>query len=178
MALSSITKRHFAEELQRLAKDRPITRISVAEICRASDATRQTFYYHFHDKYDLVAWIYLQDLSDAAGPEGDIGLASLTRMLEAIRSKAGFYRSALQDSSQNNLMSYIVDYGTDFMLDSLERSRRLEPTDRLRMTVRYHSHGMVGLTFDWLEGGCQTGTDELAGLMSRNIELILRDFTS
>lgn len=149
----------------------------MAQTRRSCGATRQTFYYHFHDKYDLVAWIYLQDLRQAAGPEGDMGVRSLRRMLLSVWDKGDFDRNALQDASQNNLMSYVVEYGTSFMLDSLRRNQHVEATRPLRMAVRYHSFGMVGLVADWLEGTCKATPDELAEVLSGNVRLLVREAT-
>ena len=42
-------------------KHKPIDKIRVTEICKAADIERPTFYYHFKDKYDLVAWMFCSD---------------------------------------------------------------------------------------------------------------------
>ncbi|HOC34893.1 MAG TPA: TetR family transcriptional regulator, partial [Ruminococcus flavefaciens] len=36
-------------------KTKPLDKIRVTEICRVAEIERPTFYYHFKDKYDLVA---------------------------------------------------------------------------------------------------------------------------
>lgn len=175
MALTLATKRLFASELQNLAAQKPFAKISVAEICRASGATRQTFYYHFHDKYDLAAWIYLQDLSQAVEPTGTIGPESLTRMLEAMHQKRDFYRNALQDASQNNLMSYIREYGTNFLLEAVERQYHLDPTPQLRLAVRYHSYGMSGVLVEWLDGAWPMSSQEMATQLGKSLEHLVQD---
>lgn len=175
MALTLATKRLFASELQNLAAQKPFAKISVAEICRACDATRQTFYYHFHDKYDLAAWIYLQDLAQAVEPTGGIGRESLTRMLDSMLQKRDFYRSALEDTSQNNLMSYIREYGTNFLLDAIERQYDLEPTPQLRLAVRYHSYGMNGVVVEWLDGAWPMSSEEMAAQLGRSLDHLVQD---
>lgn len=42
-------------------KKRP-DKITVIDICRQANVSRETFYYHFVDKYDLFKWIYTQNL--------------------------------------------------------------------------------------------------------------------
>ena len=56
------TKKEFAEALIALAEKKEIEKITVQDLLDACDASRQTFYNHFRDKYDLINWIY----SDAA----------------------------------------------------------------------------------------------------------------
>lgn len=175
MPLAQLTKQLFADELQKLAADKPFAKISVAEICRASGATRQTFYYHFRDKYDLTAWVYLQDMAQSVGPYNEVGEESLVRMLDTMAEKRDFYRSALQDTSQNNLLSYIREYGTNFLLEAIERQYHLDPTPQLRLAVRYHSYGMNGIVIEWLDGSWPVTSQELASQLGKNLEYLLQD---
>ena len=152
MTRAAVTKQLFADEIIRLAKDRPITQISVTELCRACGTTRQSFYYHFHDKYDLVAWIYLQDL-ERATKEHQLGPDALYGLLSRMYDKGDFYRNALLDNSQNNLMAYVIESQTDILLNALTKKHHGKPTDDLRLAVRYHAYGMLGIIADWLGGG-------------------------
>lgn len=44
--------------MKELMKRKSINRIRVCEICEEAEIDRSTFYYHFKDKYALVAWIF------------------------------------------------------------------------------------------------------------------------
>ncbi len=45
------------------------------DLCEKSGADRDTFYYHFRDKYELVAWIYASSAEESMGGlEGHMGL--------------------------------------------------------------------------------------------------------
>ncbi len=55
------TKELFAEQLYKLLTVKSFEKIQIKDICQSAHASRQTFYYHFQDKYDLIAWIFLQD---------------------------------------------------------------------------------------------------------------------
>ena len=39
----------------------PLEEISVAALTRRCKVNRQTFYYHFHDIYDLLALVFLNE---------------------------------------------------------------------------------------------------------------------
>ena len=58
--MAEITKLWIADKMKDLMKQKPINKIRVTEICKAAEIERPTFYYHFKDKYDLVAWIFFQ----------------------------------------------------------------------------------------------------------------------
>ena len=53
--MAEITKLWIANKMRELMKYKSIDKIRVTEICKAAGIERPTFYYHFKDKYDLVA---------------------------------------------------------------------------------------------------------------------------
>ena len=56
--MAEITKKWIADNMREIMKYKSIDKIRVTEICKAADIERPTFYYHFKDKYDLVAWMF------------------------------------------------------------------------------------------------------------------------
>lgn len=56
--MSVRTKQWIAETMKKLMTKKPLDKIRVTEICREAEIERPTFYYHFRDKYELVAWIF------------------------------------------------------------------------------------------------------------------------
>ena len=50
------TKEILAESFRELAADRAIDKITVQEIVNNCGYSSATFYRHFKDKYDLIAW--------------------------------------------------------------------------------------------------------------------------
>ena len=55
---TNLTKKELAESLKRLASERLFEHITVGDIVKECGVNRQTFYYHFTDKYELLDWIY------------------------------------------------------------------------------------------------------------------------
>ena len=51
-------KETLADALIRLSAAKPISRITVQDIVNECNTSRRTFYNHFHDKYELINWIY------------------------------------------------------------------------------------------------------------------------
>ena len=58
MAGSHITKLALANAMKSIMAQQPFARISVSDISTACGMSRKSFYYHFHDKYELVSWIF------------------------------------------------------------------------------------------------------------------------
>ena len=59
---SSLTKRALAAAIKELMREKPLVKISIADIVERCQMNRQSFYYHFRDKYDLVNWIFYTEL--------------------------------------------------------------------------------------------------------------------
>lgn len=63
--MSTLTKKALAQSLKDLCAEKPLTKITIGELCERTGVRRQTFYYHFNDIADLVEWIG-QTEADAA----------------------------------------------------------------------------------------------------------------
>ena len=55
------TEHRLAEALKSMMSQLPLEEISVAALARRCKVNRQTFYYHFHDIYDLLALVFLNE---------------------------------------------------------------------------------------------------------------------
>lgn len=55
------TERRFAEELKVMMSEMPLENISVSLLAKKCKVNRQTFYYHFHDIYDLLMVVFLNE---------------------------------------------------------------------------------------------------------------------
>ncbi|SHJ47662.1 transcriptional regulator, TetR family [Anaerocolumna jejuensis DSM 15929] len=58
MSSSLITKNALAQALKSLMLHQPINKISVKMVADTCSVTRHTFYNHFHDVYELLGWIF------------------------------------------------------------------------------------------------------------------------
>ncbi|MDY3969552.1 MAG: hypothetical protein SOY95_02810, partial [Atopobiaceae bacterium] len=111
MSASDRTKQLLADKLIEMSETKPIQDIRVKDLCTASGTDRSTFYYHFKDEYDLVAWIFMQlfekerSLSPIENSE-----EMIEGMLRGFWSERDFFRNALKDRSQNSLDTYLLDF--------------------------------------------------------------------
>ena len=60
MKFKARIKRLLAKTLIKIAKIKFVDSIQVSNRCGSCYAKRNTLYYHFHDKYHLIAWIFMQ----------------------------------------------------------------------------------------------------------------------
>ena len=56
------TKERIVEAYIELESERPLEKITVTALVERSRITRKTFYYYFKDIYDLLEWIYTNEV--------------------------------------------------------------------------------------------------------------------
>ncbi len=61
---NSETKKKMADALKKLVKNKAFTKITVSEICTECSINRNTFYYYFENMYDLLYWVYDQEIKN------------------------------------------------------------------------------------------------------------------
>ena len=107
MGAAEKTRQMLAQALKELMKTSPLEKISVGDITQQAGVGRNTFYYHFKDKYDLVNWIFETEsaqLLDSSAPADDWG-DFLGQLDSYIRQNFSFYKNALDYSGQNSLQA-------------------------------------------------------------------------
>lgn len=163
--------------MEREAATKPVSEITVADICKACGATRQAFYYHFKDKYDLLAWIYMQDFAFSIEKAGNLDRNTLVQMFQKMYSRRSFYRNVFSDRSQNNLLDYIQEYDTNFMLKILKEQYHADTSsDELQTAVKYHSYGVTGLIRDWLSGKIKQTAEQLADFLHEDLSALIKRY--
>ena len=175
MSASDRTKLALAETLKEMAETTPMSRIRVVELCRRSGMDRRTFYYHFRDVYDLVAWIFDQNVRNSLEHYGQLCAASMTQVLTGVRREQSFYRRALSEDSQNALGRHILEATIRLYERELQRHRggeALGPEERFAIT--YHCYASVGMIRRWLFSDRDLAPAEFAVMLVQTMPPVLR----
>lgn len=170
MTLKDATKLLFAQAMEDLLKTEPLSEVSVTSLCEKCDVPRQTFYYHFKDKYDLIAWIFMQDFDYASLPIYEYEPVEyekqMTKLLDCLQKKKEFYCHVLKDTSQNSLYGYILEYDIEFAKQILQtKTQKATPSPEEMFTVLFNTYGGLASTFEWLLGNIDLPTERFAKLL-------------
>ncbi len=160
--MAEITKLWIADKMRELMKHKSIDKIRVTEICKAAEIERPTFYYHFKDKYDLVAWMFFQS---AYGTD-IISVKSAANSMKRMKNDMVFYKRAYEDSSQNALWLYMVEY---FAASYSALAKEKLGTDILdtqtAYSIRLYCMGAVGMTREWVLNDNITSAETVVQMM-------------
>ena len=148
--------------MKQLMNTKPLDMIRATEICRAAEIERPTFYYHFKDKYDLVAWIFLSDAYDT----DVISAKSAAQGMEKMRQEFIFYKRAYDDVSQNALWQYMLEFFVKrYEVIAKEKLHTDVLDTQLRYAIRLYCYGTVGMTKEWLLNDNTTSAETVVALM-------------
>lgn len=156
------TKLWIADKMKELMKKKSIDKIRITEICQAAEIERSTFYYHFKDKYELVAWIFFQ----SADRTDIIDLHDAANAMKQMKNEMLFYKRAYEDTSQNALWQYMLEY---FAAKYTELAKTLSGTEvldtQLIFSIRLYCYGAVGMTKEWVLQDNLTSAETIVQMM-------------
>lgn len=169
--MAEITKLWIADKMRELMKHKSIEKIRVTEICKAAEIERPTFYYHFKDKYDLVAWMFC---TDAYGTD-ITSVASAAAGMNKMKREILFYKRAYEDTTQNALWRYMLEYFVNRYTDLAKEKLGTEILDtQLAYSIRFYCMGSVGMTQEWVLHDNITSAETVVQMMFASMPEVMR----
>ncbi len=157
MSESLITKRALAEGMKALMKHKSFDKITVSDITCQCGLNRQTFYYHFQDKYELVNWIYYNEaiLTLSEGLCFDNWSEKIGQMLSVIKNDRLFYENAFKSSGSREFEQYLLSFTEELFFNILEKmdlNQSIIKEDK-EFIARFYAFGVVGMIISWAKTG-------------------------
>ena len=179
MAESLITKRAIADSLKELTKEKTFDKISVKDISEKCGINRQTFYYHFEDKYLLLRWIYQTDLLDKYMEDVDFDnwTEKLELLLTAMTEDKTFYVNTITHTGTyiqeymivqaQNIFEQAIDY-IDETLKEMDFQGESASDEQRNFIARFFDYGACGMIMEWVV----KGMEEKPSYISENMETL------
>ena len=158
------SKQAFSEALERVMEKKPITKIRVTDLVEESGLSRQTFYRHFRDIYDLIDWAHQEkthlafELIDVDGDMAHVWAVCLRLMA---RSK-NFYQQVITMAGHNSFYNGYYLRCQDNLLRMVGGQEHCDST--MLFTIRFIAAGITQMTTEWIAGGMVQPPEELAAL--------------
>lgn len=137
------TEYRFAEALKSMMAEMPLDMISVTLLSKKCKVKRQTFYYHFHDIYDLLTLVFLSEKME--------GIDEVNNFEELIKCIFDYYssNSAFIEATLNSAGKELVEefinntcYQKLYkMLGAIPENKKITVNDR-KLIARFYSLGI------------------------------------
>lgn len=178
MQMKDRTKIMFADTLEEMLKEMPLEKVRVSKLCERCGATKPTFYYYFHDKYELVAWMFLQDFAVVhADKDPSYTAEGLNQNTMQMAKRRTFYQKAFDDSSQNSIGKYMQEFCLQIAREAVLYHTGKEMTQDQEFATRYHTYGIMGMFIEWLFGDTMTTEYLTSSLFDRTPDFLKEAFS-
>lgn len=152
-AYGNETKMNFSYAFVRLLSKKPVEDITVTDICNEAHYSRETFYYHFKDKYDLINKVYYAQLKwhmrEYYGNE-DFYI-TISRLMKGIKNMADFYIKGFQDYRYEGLENAMINYSEITYSEMVKHSTNsTELNLEMKSIIRFNAAGTIDLIKYWL----------------------------
>ncbi len=145
------TEKKFVDTLKLLMETEPLEEITVSSLSKKCKVKRQTFYYHFHDIYDLLMVTYLYEeipgIDDVKSFEG---------LIEAIYKyydlNRHFVDGTIDSACKDHFVEFIQNNSYQVILriiDNAPESKGLT-THEKRAIARYHAFGVSNVVTTYI----------------------------
>ncbi|MDA8426860.1 MAG: dihydroxyacetone kinase transcriptional activator DhaS [Treponema sp.] len=178
MSEALTTKRAIAASLKGLMGSAPLAKISVRDIVGDCGLNRQTFYYHFRDKYELVNWIYESEAmaSIAALKDYEHWTEGIVRIFAYLLENRAFYVNALNAPGRNSFDGYLFDATKQLIrgvADEVAEGLAAGEADRAFVSD-FYAFAFVGMAVRWIKSGMGEPPEEITRKIADLVEGSLR----
>ena len=159
MSNNSITKEALATALKKLLEQQPLSKISVKHITDYCNISRNTFYYHFKDKYELINWMFYTDMLENVNSFNNPSklTESFVKVCKALYAERKFYFACFQYVGQNSLFESLYEiyyelWKINIDMGYSECGFKLSESE-LSLMAKLKAHALVGIIKDWVDEG-------------------------
>ena len=165
-------KAFIADHFLDLCESKPMRSVTVKDILDRTGISRQTFYNHFHDKNDLIQWIFKSKIIperelDAADEDQDYYDALLYSLRQMAKYHA-FMKEACQMTSQNCPRDFVLDYAKEYIQKWYQAGYDNEAvSEELRFATESSMLATMSMTFSWILSDMPSTPEEMAKQLTR-----------
>lgn len=166
MIIRHTTKDLIANSLRELAQFKSVDKITVKELTKNCNLTPPTFYNHFRDKYELMAWIYNRKVKSAMKNfgNGDSFEDVLRKWIEIVLEDENFYVNVLKNAVGQNSFRYATnDYAINLLaawIKTRQAPDKLDPT--IFFCLKFYMRAVSEFVSDWALGKRDCSPAEMA----------------
>ena len=157
MSESTITKKAIASAFKQVMLEKSFDKITVQDITVKCGLNRQTFYYHFEDRYDLLNWIYYHEvfMPFVEVLTEDNYHESFLVMFKIMYQDKLFYKNAFSMTAEHGFKEYMYS-----ILETLVETIAKQKKESIE--VCFYAHGLLGIIISWIKQGMLYTPEEMA----------------
>ena len=181
MIIRKTTKDILVESFRELAGREKIKKITIKDITDNCGMSPATFYRHFKDKYDLIAWDYAKRVGEImahSSAEGSTWRQVLLEFMQFYYGQKDFFIKILCHTS--GYYSFIRNM-TEVSVAEIEayvkrKSNQETLAKETALYNRFYCFGAVQLVCGWMTGTIGAEPEEIADVLVKTVPSTLAEF--
>lgn len=177
-------KEAFAESLKKMLEKKTLDHITVKDIVEDCGVSRQAFYYHFTDIYDLVEWIFIEEASAALANNRDIDTwqQGYCRVLERLRDNRNLVVNSYRSISREYLETFMYQVLYQVIYPVVEEQAAGMDVEKKHkeFIAHFYSLAVVAMGLDWVRTGMKENpgeiSEQVAALVKGDFKKALRKY--
>lgn len=169
------TRMVLKNSLVKLLKEKPLSSITVKEICEIADINRSTFYAHYTDQFDLLNKIeeeLIEEmnsyLSQYNFSKEDESIHMTEKLLEYIVTKKDICQTLLNDNGDATFQIRVMTLAQRFLINNWKEENNVDDSVSEYLSTFIIS-GSIHVIRRWLDRGLDKSPKEMADIINNII---------
>ncbi len=165
------TKMSIKNALIELLNEKPISKVSVTELCKRAKINRATFYSHYIDIFDLYKQVedeLITKVTENLGPILSDECSNTEEVLESffifVDENRDICRHFLSNIDDSGFTAKVVGFIEEEFTNKWAHSRDI-PEKMLKPTVLFAATGSIGILREWLRGSVKLNPAQLSKII-------------
>jgi len=170
--ITEMTKKLLSKSLKKLLSKKPLNKITVKDIVNECKLTRQTFYYHFQDIYELLDWTYKNEIGHILNDsQNDSWENVIKNTLIYIRDNKSMFNHTLQSIGREHFEQAIYTDLYNFSKNKIKKlSIEMEiPEEKINFLANLHSITLISVIIQWANNNMKENLDVIVKMLDTTI---------
>ncbi len=160
------TRERIVTSLRELLKEKPLAKITVGDISGRAGVSRQTFYYHFDNVFDIYRWTIESQVSYKRKRvrESPCFLTAFREWLLVFERERELTLAFFRSSHAMEVLRWLRNELTPVARETLvERIGADLPPGRIAVCASFLVNANLGILSDWVDASMEGPADEVIG---------------
>ncbi|WP_400257014.1 TetR/AcrR family transcriptional regulator C-terminal domain-containing protein [Methanomethylophilus alvi] len=174
--MSDLTKQALIASFKKLLETEPFDKITISDITNDCGLSRQTFYYHFRDIFDMIRWIYNSESLNEIGGRGGYGTwqDKIRELFDYTLNNKSLILGTFNSKCRNDLVGYYMDVSIRKISDIVEMKFDGDIAEKdKKFIASVYAYAFVGIMVDWISDGMKESSEEM---VDRVYKIIMSNF--
>lgn len=174
--MSDLTKQALIASFKKLLETEPFDKITISDITNDCGLSRQTFYYHFRDIFDMIRWIYNSESLNEIGGRGGYGTwqDKIRELFDYSLNNKSLILGTFNSKCRNDLVGYYMDVSIRKISDIVEMKSDGDIAEKdKKFIASVYAYAFVGIMVDWISDGMKESSEEM---VDRVYKIVMSNF--